>query len=160
MFDATGGNANVSLEFGYAEALDSKRALYVSTHKASKTARRDSPIIADLAGKKQNQYKQEAGLLRLLEDLSKSHDYTKRFENFLAQTHNYVARGEKKSARALALKLIHLLDGAANVRRADAVQSLQAEGYGRNAIDELIKKIREAGLIHSQQGPHSRVWVT
>src|SRR5712692_8607564 len=54
IFDATGGNANVSLEFGFADANDVPRALYLSTHKAAKAASRESPIIADLAGKKQN----------------------------------------------------------------------------------------------------------
>ena len=54
IFDATGGNANVSLEYGFAEANDVPRALYLSTHKAAKRASKDSPIIADLAGKRQN----------------------------------------------------------------------------------------------------------
>ncbi len=160
VFDATGGNANVSLEFGYAEALGLKRALYVSTHKAAKRARKDSPIIADLAGKKHNQYKQEAGLLSLLEELAELHDYTRRFENFLAKSFKSATRGQKKSWRAMALKLVHLLDGTPKVRRVDAVQNLQAEGYRADDIDELIKKMRDAGLLHSQQGPHSRVWIT
>jgi hypothetical protein len=48
IFDATGGNPNVSLEYGFAEAHDIQRALYLSTHAASKTST-DTPIIADLA---------------------------------------------------------------------------------------------------------------
>jgi len=56
IFDATGGNANVSLEFGFADANDVPPALYLSSHKASKPASKESPIIADLAGKKQNRY--------------------------------------------------------------------------------------------------------
>src|SRR6516162_9301997 len=52
VFDATGGNANVSLEYGYAEALDIPRALYVSTHGRANPASLDPPIIADLAGKR------------------------------------------------------------------------------------------------------------
>lgn len=66
VFDATGGNANVSLEYGYAEALDMKRVLYVSTHGAGRRTSSDPPIIADLAGKVRNHYKQEEGLKRLL----------------------------------------------------------------------------------------------
>ena len=51
IFDGTGGNANVSLEFGFAEANDIPRALYLSVHGAAKKATKESPIIADLAGK-------------------------------------------------------------------------------------------------------------
>ena len=160
VFDATGGNANVSLEFGYAEALGLRRALYLSTHQAAKKARKDSPIIADLAGKKHNQYKQEAGLVRLLSDLCRTHDYTKRFEICLATSFQTAKPGQKKRWRAMALKFIHLLDGNETTRRVDAVQGLQAEGYSRQEIDELIKRMRAAGLVHSQQGPHSRVWIT
>ena len=56
IFDATGGNANVSLEFGFADANDIPRELYLSVHRSSKRASKESPIIADLADKKQNRY--------------------------------------------------------------------------------------------------------
>jgi hypothetical protein len=39
VFDASGGNANVSLEYGYAEAFDIPRALYLSTQTQSLQAR-------------------------------------------------------------------------------------------------------------------------
>src|SRR3989304_1091363 len=76
IFDATNGNANVSLEYGYAEALDIPRVLYVSTHGRAKKSASDAPIIADLAGKRRNQYKQEVALHRLLGDFSRNHSYT------------------------------------------------------------------------------------
>ena len=76
VFDATGGNANVSLEYGFSEAHDIPRVLYVSTHKAAKRAAKDSPIIADLAGKRRNQYATEPSLYRLLQDFCKGHPYT------------------------------------------------------------------------------------
>src|ERR1700694_4201993 len=50
IFDATAGNANVSLEYGYAEAKNIPRALYISTHKAAQRSGTPS-IISDLAGK-------------------------------------------------------------------------------------------------------------
>lgn len=63
VFDATTGNANVSLEFGLAEASGIDRALYFCTHKAgSRQSAPDSAIIADLAGKRRVQYKQESQL--------------------------------------------------------------------------------------------------
>jgi len=160
VFDATGGNANVSLEFGYAEALGMPRAIYLCTHQASKSARKDSPIIADLAGKKHNQYKQEAGLRKLLGELSKDHEYTRRFEKFVSEAFRRFAPGTKRAARVMALRLIHALDGRRTRRRSDVVQDLLAETYRRSGIDDLIKLMRKAGLINSQQGPHSRIWIT
>ncbi len=160
IFDATGGNANVSLEYGYAEAQGLRRAIYLSTHKASNKSSKDKPIIADLAGKKHNQYKQASGLQRLLADFAKEHLYTKRFESFLRTTSKNKSRGEKKSWRAMALKLIHLLDGKSEARRVDIVNDLIAEGYNSSEIDELIRRMRDSKLIRSQQGPYSKVWLT
>src|SRR4051812_31915807 len=45
VFDATGGNANVSLEYGYAEGLEVPRAIFLSAHKAAQRAGGD-PIIS------------------------------------------------------------------------------------------------------------------
>lgn len=159
IFDATGGNANVSLEYGYTEAKGLKRAIYLSTHKASTSSSKDKPIIADLAGKKNNQYKQAAGLHRLLADFSKDHAYTKRFEAFLSKAFKRASPGEKKSRRAMALKLIHLLDGKRVARRVDMVNDLAGEGYKETEIDDLIWRMRDALLIRSQQGPYSQVWI-
>ncbi len=56
IFDATGGNANVSLEYGYAEGTGIDRVIYVSTHKAA-TRTPGNPIISDLGGRRRVQYK-------------------------------------------------------------------------------------------------------
>ncbi len=161
IFDATGGNANVSLEFGFADANDVPRALYVSTHKASKRASKESPIIADLAGKKQNRYAQATGLERLLRQFSQSHAYTKRFEQFLSGFRRR-SKGEKKRIRSLCLKIVHGLDGEGKARRADVVQNLLADParYRRDEIDDMILRMHNAGLITSVQGPYSIVTVT
>ena len=161
IFDATSGNANVSLEYGYAEAVDLPRALYLSTHGAASRSSSDAPIIADLAGKRRNQYKQEAALSRLLHESSAEHAYTIRFERFVQSTFKRKAGGEKKRARALALKVIHCLDGVRQVRRADIVQQLQADqsGYAAAEIDNMLKRLHRAKLIRSQQGPHARVHI-
>ena len=107
IFDATADNANVSLEYGYAEALDIPRALYLSTHGRARRSTSDAPIIADLAGKRRNQYKQEAALSRLLSEFSRSHPYTVRFERFLSDIGKRADKGTKKRNRALALKIVH-----------------------------------------------------
>jgi hypothetical protein len=42
----------------------------------------------------------------------------------------------------------------------DIVNELVADGYREGAIDELIKLMRDAKLLWSQQGPYSQVWIT
>jgi hypothetical protein len=162
IFDATGGNANVSLEFGFADAHDVPRALYVSSHKASKRPSKESPIIADLAGKKQNRYSQASSLESLLRTFCRNHAYTKRYERFLTTSFKRRARGEKKRLRSLSLKIIHCLADGGKARRADVVQTLQADvsGYSREEIDDMILRMHKADLINSVQGPYSTVTVT
>lgn len=161
LFDATGGNANVSLEYGYAEAFDIPRVLYVSTHGRSKKSTSDTPIIADLAGKRRNQYKQEAGLFDLVHQFSKKHPYTIRFERFLSDTGRRHTKGDKKRNRALALKILYSLDGVPEMRRADIVQQLLADQsrYTVDEIDAMISKLHAAKLIRVQPGRYARVQV-
>ena len=161
IFDASGGNANVSLEYGYAEANDIPRIIYFSTHGRARSSSADVPIIADLAGKRRNQYKQVSALAGLLENFSKRHPYTVRFERFLSNTFRRFKRGKKRRARSLALKVLHCLDGARHVRRADIVHQLQADisDYSPEEIDDMIKKLNTAKLISSQRGRYSRVEV-
>jgi hypothetical protein len=161
IFDATGGNANVSLEYGYAEALDVQRILYVSTHGRAKRSSSDAPIISDLAGKRRNPYKQQTGLSRLLSDFSKSHPFTIRFERFLTDIGKRTSKGTKKRNRSLALKVVHLLDGVGDVRRTDIVQQLQADQsrYTAEEVDAMLKKLHAAKLVRSQQGPYARVQI-
>ena len=74
-------------------------------------------------------------------------------------TFTRAGKGAKKRARSLALKVIHRLDGAREVRRADIVQQLQGDvsRYSAAEVDDMIKKLHRAKLIRSQQGPHARV---
>ena len=110
IFDATGGNANVSLEYGYAEGLDVPRAVYLSVHKAAKPIA-GGPIITDLGGKRRIQYTNERSLTTHLETFCKNHAFTTRFEKIMATTLRGAKPGRKKSFRALALKLLHFMDG-------------------------------------------------
>lgn len=160
VFDAAGGNANVSLEFGLAEASEIPRAIYVSSHAASQSGT-DSPIIADLAGKKRNLYTQQKRLQSLLTEAAKAHPYSKRFEIFLLKEFRRADKGGKKRARGLALKIVHSLDGVTNRRRADIVQGLQADpgSYSLDEINDMIGKLHKGGLIRSLQGPYSTVTV-
>lgn len=158
IFDATGGNANVSLEYGYAEAVDLPRALYLSTHKAA-TGGTAGTIISDLGGKRRIEYTNEQSLRSRLEAFCKDHDYTKRFEAFLQKRVRTTKRGDKKRRRALALKLIHYLDGKVKRRRADMVQSLQAGNYSEKEISDMLSKLHKEGLLKVSRGRFSDVRV-
>lgn len=160
IFDATYGNANVSLEYGYAEALELKKALYLCTHSAaSKT--KEQPIISDLAGKRRHSYKNEAGLLKLLEAFCDEHAYTKRFEKWFKKEFSGRDKGTKKRNRSLALKVIHQLDGDGVARREDVVQELLGDqsDYQDSEIDRIIQQLHRAKLIYSEKGRYSKVYI-
>jgi hypothetical protein len=158
IFDATGGSANVSLEYGYAEARDVKRALYLSGHKAAQKAK-EQPIISDLAGKTRQQSKNEKALKRLLSAFSDGHPYTKRFERFLSQSFGTTNKGTRKRARALTIKIVRSCDNETSVRREDVVQELLADenAYERQEIDAMIKRLHKSGLIYTKKGRYSTI---
>jgi len=160
VFDATGGNANVSLEYGFAEAHDVPRALYTCTHKATKkAAKQDTAIISDLAGKTRNHYSQNNDLKNLLAGLCKNHEYTKRFEKFMVTKFKRKSKGEKKSARALALKIIHSMDGHLSRNRPDVVHDMKQIGYKDSEIDDMLYRMRVAQLINVSVGNASQITI-
>lgn len=160
VFDATAGNANVSLEYGYAEAKNIPRALYLSSHKAAHKTK-DVSIISDLAGKRRNHYSNENRLRSLLLDFSNNHPYTRRFQKFLTKEARGLAKGEKKRLRALALKMVHELDGQSDVRRDDLVAALRADGsaYADKEIESMIKQAHKNGIMFVQRGRYSSVLI-
>ena len=155
IFDASGGNANVSLEFGIAEVKEIPRVIYISKHKRSKDQKNDTAIISDLAGKTRHEYKQLGGLKKLLMQFSQSHPFTKRYENFLKREYRRSDKGKKKSRRALTLKIIHALDQKDSVRRNDIVQDLISQGYQETEVNNCIKKLHSARLIRCTEGRYS-----
>lgn len=161
IFDATGGNANVSLEYGYAEGVDIPRAIFLSAHKAAQKKDSTSPIISDLGGKRRMQYKTEATLSVALHKLAREHDYTKRFEKSLAAALKGRTAGKKKRGRTLALKIVHALNGKQKMRRAELVQHLQAMNYNYtdNEVEDMLKKLHLQGIIKCDVGRYSDVSV-
>ncbi|MBE7522109.1 MAG: hypothetical protein HS109_06965 [Burkholderiales bacterium] len=159
VFDATGGNANVSLEYGYAEGLEVPRAIFVSAHKASQRASAGAPIISDLHGKRRVQYKTEGSLSAELHRLCREHDFTKRFEKALAAALKGKSKGAKKSGRALALKVVRALDGKARMRRAELLQHLQAQGYKGREAESMLKKLHSGGVVKCTVGKFSQAYV-
>jgi hypothetical protein len=152
IFDATNGNANVSLEYGLAEASEIPRALYFGIHKSSKSQNTDSSIIADLAGKWRNQYKQIGSLRKMVAQNARNHPYTKRFEKFVNTKFKDLGK-KKRRLRSLALKIIHSMDNVDNVRREDVVQNLLAEGYKSQEINRSIRLLHKESLLLGGKGP-------
>jgi hypothetical protein len=155
LFDATGGNANVSLEYGYAEGIEVPRAIVLSAHKAAQRVSAGDPIISDLTGMRRVQYKTEAKLELELRKLCRDHDYTKRFEKALSEVLKHKSKGSKKRGRALALKLAKALSGKVQMRRAELVQHLQAQDYSENEIDAMLKGLHSTGVLKCGVGRYS-----
>jgi hypothetical protein len=159
IFDATGGNANVSLEYGYAEGIEVPRAIFLSAHKAAQKQGAGSPIISDLLGMRRVQYKTDKTLTAELQKLCRDHDYTKRFEKALRSGLKGTSKGRKKRGRALALKLVHALDNKAKMRRSELVQNLQAQGYEEREVDSLLRKLNAPGILKCSVGKYSDAYI-
>jgi hypothetical protein len=83
------------------------------------------------------------------------------YASFLTTKLKRKSTGAKKRSRALALKVIHCVDGTSEARRADIVHQLQADvaRYTAVEIDQMLKLLHGAKLIRSQQGPYARVQI-
>jgi hypothetical protein len=114
-------------------------------------------MIANLIGKRRVEYKNEKSLKAHLEVFCREHTYTKRFEKFLSQKFRSKKKGEKKTARTLALKIIHFLDDEESMRRTDLMQFLQSEDYKKAEADDMITKLNTEGLIKVPRGRHTKV---
>ena len=157
LFDGTGGNPNVSLEYGYAEAKDIPRVIYLSTHKASQRNGGESPIISDLASKSRKNYKLGSDLKRLLEEFCQDHVFTKRFDVAFPSSRTE----ERKKRRDLALKLIHVFtEKDTTLLRPQISHRLRGTKHRKkelaaNELDALItnaiKRLTKAGLLRRRK---------
>jgi len=69
------------------------------------------------------------------------------------------SKGEKKSHRALSLKIIHHFDGKDVVRRDDLLHAVTAmnDKYTDNVVDDWLKRLHAQGLIKVTVGRYSEV---
>lgn len=156
VFDATGANANVALEFGYAEATSLGRALYLSDHRRSIPAGQ-SAIISDLAGKKQNRYKNESTLHGLLLKLAMSHAFTARYERAVRKLCKGLTAKQAKRARITSLRAIRLLDGHTSRRREEVVDSLELAGHTKREADKILRGLHKHKIVRISPGRFSSV---
>lgn len=160
IFDVTGGNANVSLEYGIADASEIERVIYLNIHERNRSNSKDNPIIADLAGQKRKQWTNERSLRQLINEFCRNHNFTKRFEDALRKATKNSTRHKKKSYRSLGLKIIHVLNEKDSIKRNDIVEKFRAQGYKEDEIEFLLKKFNQLRLIHIPSGRYSDVSIS
>ena len=161
LFDASKGNPNVSLEYGYADALDGlERFLLIDEYTIPSRSSAGTPIIADLAGLTQNRWQiDDLSTLRThLEAIAERHPYTVRFRNF-TRRHGY--RGG--SIRAF-LKIIRKFDEREELLRRELLDELGTEpgAPGRAILEQRLRTLHESGLVTVTRGnlASSRVWIS
>lgn len=150
IFDVSGGNANVALEFGYAQGLEVPSYVFANVH--GQFAREREPgaaLISDLSGVRRNPYKSERTLERFLRQFADQHDYTQRVAK-VATKHRLAIK-----ERAALMSIPRAFRNSDRMRRADLRQRIKAE---TNCSDDVAEKAMEAAkkgrLIEISVGQH------
>ena len=148
-FDASAGNPNVALEYGYARATLSETSIYLfRDENAVSQSGPGSPIISDLAGAIATQYAlNDSRLKDAIDAIAKAHPYVKRFERFCRQ------RKYKGGPRRLLVRILRQLDGKDSVLRRELLDNLIHEAKKPEAhILKYLKELHVAGLITVSKG--------
>jgi hypothetical protein len=154
IFDATGGNPNVSLEVGVAHALGADFMLTLNTRtpaRSSRPARRADggkrkadhakPIIADLQGRNRIEYRSYAGLKKqLIDRFLHRLPYWKRWEDF---HHQHPAWAP---AALIVFTEIRRHGRATRPRLETALRE------GGVALPALLSALRKGGLVAQRRG--------
>jgi hypothetical protein len=154
IFDATGGNPNVSLEVGVAHALGADFILTLNTRTRSRAAtgqrgagsRRPGtdhakPIIADLQGRNRIEYRSYSGLKKQLVDrFLRRLPYWKRWEDFRHQHPTWAP------AALLVFTEIRRHGRASRPRLEAALRD------GGVPLPTLLSALRQGGLLAQRRG--------
>lgn len=156
IFDATGGNPNVSLEVGVAHALPADFLLALYTRKprsqlnAQKALEREGevrPIISDLQGRNRIEYKTYAALKeQVMSRYLGRLPYVRRWNDFRTRNRNLVKPALevfseiRTSGRTVRPRVIALLDGT----------GIQA--------DSLLKALSQARLLTVKRGRNGGIY--
>ena len=154
IFDATGSNANIALEFGYAEALGKRCVLAICEH-CKTTVNRDPTIISDLAGKVRTQWKTVTSLKEMLRREFEENSFIARFQDFVGS-----AKYGKKKSR-VAVSAIRELSGRQRMMKPDLIVAVQRTFATYNSIDVrgVIDELGESGILAIKRGRHGGVSV-
>jgi hypothetical protein len=156
VFDASRGNANVSLEYGMAHLMDDLQSyLLIDQHTLPNHVNVGTPIISDLAGSTQNRWdiKDRSTLKTHLRAIADAHQYTKRFRRYCRA--RKMVRGQFRAP----LKVIRLFDERESILRREVLDQLQATWRNKKAndIERLLSDMHHAGLITITRG---REWAS
>ena len=156
VFDASRGNANVSLEYGLAHFIPNLRSyLLIDQHVLPNQVNVGTPIISDLAGSTQNrwQFGRPETLAVHLRAIAENHTYTKRFRRYCR------ARRLTAGQFRAPLKVIRLFDERESILRREVLDELTAEWRNRSQreIERLLTDLHRAGLITITPG---REWAS
>lgn len=156
VFDASRGNANVSLEYGLAHFIPNLQSyLLIDQHVLPNQVNVGTPIISDLAGSTQNrwQFGRPETLAVHLRAIAENHPYTKRFRRYCR------ARRLTAGQFRAPLKVIRLFDERESILRREVLDELTAEWRNRSQreIERLLTDLHRAGLITITPG---REWAS
>lgn len=156
VFDASKGNANVSLEYGMAVFVPNLQSyLFVDEHTLPNHINVGTPIIADLAGSTQNRWKIQnpKGLKEHLKAVAENHPYTLRFRRYCR------SRGLTRGQFRTPLKVLRLFDERETMLRREVLDQLGSHWSRkrRSDIEELLGDMHKAGLITITAG---REWAS
>jgi hypothetical protein len=148
-FDASAGNPNVALEYGYARATFDEAAIYLfRDENATSGSGPGSPIMSDLAGSVATQYAlNDSRLKDAISAIADAHPYVKRFDRFCRQ------RKYKGGTRRFLVRIIRQLDGKPSVLRRELIDNLMHESKkAQTYVITYLKELHGAGLITISKG--------
>src|SRR6267154_5039 len=156
VFDASRGNANVSLEYGLALRVpDLHTYLLIDENTLPNQINPGTPIITDLAGATHNRWdlKDVTTLKTHLRAIADDHPYTKRFRRYCRD------RELVKGQFRVPLRVIRLFDERKRILRREALDQLQSGPSGMSAVksERLLSDMHKAGLITITPG---REWAS
>jgi hypothetical protein len=149
MFDASAGNPNVALEYGYSRATFDDASIYLFIDEnATSSSGPGSPIMSDLAGTVANRFALNDNRLReTLAAIARNHPYHKRFDR-LCRLRKY--RG---GTRRFLIRVIRQLDGQDSILRRELIDNIVHEARKTaNYVESYVKVLHKAGLITVSRG--------
>ncbi|MCX7030683.1 MAG: hypothetical protein NTU62_11270 [Spirochaetes bacterium] len=147
IFDASTGNANVSLEYGFFRATRDEDNVFLFLDEDAKVPS-GSPIISDLAGSIANKYRPTDNRLKgIVKAICEQHSYVKRFNKFCRQ------RKYGGGTKRFLLRIIRHLDGRDSILRRELIDDLIHETKkDEKYLTQRIKDLHEGGLITITRG--------
>lgn len=148
-FDASAGNPNVALEYGYARAtMDEENIFLFRDENATASTGPGAPIISDLAGSVANHYAlNDSRLEEAIREIAAAHPYSRRFDRFCSR------RSYKGGTRQFLVRMLRQLDGKPSILRRELLDNLIHETKKKEShIANHLKEMHKGGLITISKG--------